>query len=167
MNNQKKNSDVWLIYKCIECDSTFNVTILSRTKPHLIDKDLYEKFINNDFDTALAFSLDQEIINKNHIQIDYDSIEYEIRVDEDFLLEDMIFVEEDIIQIKLVYPMNLNLKLSRILREKLGVSLSRLEKMMEEGVIDIAPFGSLKKDKIKDSIIIRINHHLLSSFLKQ
>ncbi|MCC8147259.1 MAG: DUF1062 domain-containing protein, partial [Bacteroidales bacterium] len=79
MNNQKKNSDVWLIYKCTECDNTFNITILSRVKPHLMDSSLYEKFINNDFDTALTYSLDREIINKNQIQIDYESVKYDIK----------------------------------------------------------------------------------------
>ncbi|MCD8268591.1 MAG: DUF1062 domain-containing protein [Parabacteroides sp.] len=38
MNSQKRNLDVWLIYRCLECDSTYNLTILSRTKPKLIKK---------------------------------------------------------------------------------------------------------------------------------
>ena len=42
MNAQKRNIDVWLIYRCVECDSTYNLTILSRTKPELIKKDLEE-----------------------------------------------------------------------------------------------------------------------------
>ena len=48
MNAQKRNIDVWLIYRCVECDSTYNLTILSRTKPELIKKDLFSKFSEND-----------------------------------------------------------------------------------------------------------------------
>ncbi|WP_099371564.1 DUF1062 domain-containing protein [Sphingobacterium sp. 1.A.5] len=29
-NAQKKNIDIWLIYKCTNCDSTYNATILTR-----------------------------------------------------------------------------------------------------------------------------------------
>ena len=48
MNAQKKNIDIWLIYRCSSCDNTFNMTILSRTKSDLIDKGLFDKFSKND-----------------------------------------------------------------------------------------------------------------------
>jgi len=167
MNNQKKNSDVWLIYKCTECDNTFNVTILSRIKPHLIDGDIYEKFIGNDLDTALKLSLSQEIIDKNHIQVKYDSIEYVIKTNTDISLNDMIFMEEDTIEIKLIYPINLHLKLSKIIREKMGVSLSKLETMLEREIISIDPFDNLKREKLKDKTTIKIDRCLLSDYLLQ
>ena len=37
MNAQKKNIDVWLIYRCVKCDNTCNLTLLSRSKPDLIN----------------------------------------------------------------------------------------------------------------------------------
>ena len=50
INAQKKNIDIWLIYRCIKCDSTFNMTIISRSKPELINKDLFNKFLENNTD---------------------------------------------------------------------------------------------------------------------
>lgn len=52
MNAQKRNLDVWLIYRCAACDSTYNLTILSRTKPERIDKELFRKFLENDENLA-------------------------------------------------------------------------------------------------------------------
>ena len=44
MNAQKKNIDVWLIYRCVKCDNTCNMTLLLRTKHDLIDKKLMPSF---------------------------------------------------------------------------------------------------------------------------
>ena len=54
MNAQKKNIDVWLIYRCVKCDNTCNMTLLSRTKPDLIDKKLFHSFSMNDREVALV-----------------------------------------------------------------------------------------------------------------
>lgn len=165
MNNQKKNSDVWLIYKCVECDNTLNITIHSRTKPHLIEKDIYGKYINNDTEEALRLSLSKDIINKNHIQIDYDSIKYEIRASQEITVNDIIFVDEEMIQICISYPFNLNLKLSKIIREKLNLSLNQLSYMVEENILSISNAENWKKDKTKDKTAITIDRDALASYI--
>lgn len=164
MNNQKKNSDVWLIYKCVECDNTFNITIHSRTKPHLIEKNIYEKYINNDADEALRLSLDKDIINKNHIQIDYDSVKYEIRSSEEVTINDMVFMDEDMMQIYISYPLNLNLKLSKVIREQLDISLNQLSHMVEQNILSINNTENWKRDKIKDHTLVTIDRNALTSF---
>lgn len=165
MNNQKKNSDVWLIYKCTECDNTFNITIHSRTKSHSMEKDSYEKYINNDPEEALRLSLATDIINRNHIQVDYSSIEYEIKASQEVRLKDMIFLDEDIIQIRISYPFNLNLRLSKIIRKQLNISLNELSYMIEEGVIAISNVENWKRDKIKDNTVVVINKEKLCSYI--
>jgi len=165
MNNQKKNSDVWLIYKCLECDNTFNITIHSRIKPHLIEKDIYEKYMNNDVDMALGLSLDTDIISKNHIQVDYGSVKYEINVSQDITLNDMIFLDEDMIRICISYPFNLNVKLSRVIRERLNLSLNELSYMIEENILSINNVENWKRDKVKDNTLITINRKLLSFYI--
>lgn len=165
MNNQKKNSDVWLIYKCVECDHTFNITIHSRTKPHLIGENIFGKYINNDPDEALRLSLDADIINKNHIRVDYSSVRYEIKTSHEMTLNEMIFLDEDQIEINISYPFNLNLKLSKIIRERLDISLSELSHMVEENILSISNMEDLKRDKVKDNTIVSINRELLVSYI--
>ncbi len=59
MNAQKKYIDIWLIYRCTKCDNTYNMTIFTRTKTELINKDLFKKFSENNLEIAwkYAFSL--------------------------------------------------------------------------------------------------------------
>jgi len=61
VNAQQKRIDVWLIYKCEHCESTWNYSILSRVHTNSIDKVLHQKFMNNDRETAWqhAFQIDQ------------------------------------------------------------------------------------------------------------
>lgn len=165
MNNQKKNSDVWLIYKCVECDNTFNVTIHSRTKPHLIEESIYNKYINNDADEALRLSLDADIINKNNIRIDYNSIRYKIKASHNLTLKDMIYLDEEQIDIHISYPFNLNLKLSRIIREHLNISLNQLSNMIEENILSISNTENPKRDKVKDNTVLSINRELLATYI--
>ena len=78
MNAQKKNIDVWLIYRCVKCDNTCNMTLLSRTKPDLIDKKLFHSFSMNDREVAWQYAFSAGMASKNKLQIDYDSVEYEV-----------------------------------------------------------------------------------------
>lgn len=78
MNAQKKNIDVWLIYRCVKCDNTCNLTLLSRSKPDLIDKTLFHSFSMNDKDTAWKYAFSTEMERKNNLRLDYDSVEYEV-----------------------------------------------------------------------------------------
>lgn len=165
MNNQKKNSDVWLIYKCVECNNTFNITILSRTKAHLIEKDVFEKYINNDAEEALRLSLDTDIINRNHIQIDYTSVSYEIKTSDEITINNMIFMDEDKIVISISYLFNLNLKLSKIIRERLNISLNQLSYMVEENIVSISNTENWKRDKVKNNTLITIDREKLVTYI--
>lgn len=44
VNANKNNIDVWLIYQCEKCKSTWNMTIYERVSPKDIDKEEYEGF---------------------------------------------------------------------------------------------------------------------------
>ena len=71
MNAQKRNIDVWLIYRCVECDSTYNLTILSRTKPELIKKDLFSKFSENDEKLSWEYAFSSEIGREIKVRTTY------------------------------------------------------------------------------------------------
>lgn len=163
MNNRKKNSDVWLIYKCLECDSTFNIAIQSGTKQHLTER--YEKYINNDVDTALRLSFDPDIINKNHIRIDYGCIKYETKSSQESTVKDMILMDEDMIDICISYPFNLNLKLSKVIREQLNISLNELSSMIEKNILFIHNTENSKRDKVKNNTVITVYRKRLYSYM--
>lgn len=114
MNAQKKNIDVWLIYRCVKCDNTCNMTLLSRTKPDLIDKKLFHSFSMNDREVAWQYAFSAGMASKNKLQIDYDSVEYEVISNISF--EDIMNMNNAIISIRIECDFELNLKLLSLIK---------------------------------------------------
>jgi len=56
VNANGKHLDVWLIYRCERCNTTWNQEIYARVKPSRIDKELYQAFVDNDWETALRYA---------------------------------------------------------------------------------------------------------------
>lgn len=166
LNSQKKSIDVWLIYKCIKCDNTCNITILSRTRPELIDRELYQKFMMNDEDTAWKYAFDTETAKRNNLESDHSNIEYNI-IHENTTLEDIVKMEEDIVVFEIRSNFNLNLKLTSLIRQCLDTSSNQLGKMLEGGILTIHPLGSVKKAKVKDGIRVTVNRNKLYTYLKK
>src|SRR5262249_20152834 len=52
LNAQQRKVDVWLVYRCAICETTWNCTIFSRCVPEEIDAELYQRLQNNDQDAA-------------------------------------------------------------------------------------------------------------------
>ncbi|WP_165026237.1 DUF1062 domain-containing protein [Dysgonomonas sp. ZJ279] len=166
LNSQKRSIDVWLIYKCVKCDNTCNITILSRTRPELIDRELYRKFSDNDEETAWIYAFDAETIRRNSMELDYSNIEYDI-VREDVTLKDMIVMDVDLIEFEIKATFNLNLRLTHVIRKCFDISLNQLEKMLEAGVITVLPLGPVKKSKVKDGITVIIHREKLKKYLEK
>ena len=131
MNAQKKNIDVWLIYRCVKCDNTCNITLLSRTKPDLIDKKLFHSFSMNDREVAWQYAFSAGMASKNKLQIDYDSVEYEVISNISF--EDIMNMNNEIISIWIECDLELNLKLLSNQRYEKGIFISFCFVCMEYG----------------------------------
>lgn len=155
MNAQKKSIDIWLIYKCVSCNTTLNVTILSRTKPELIPKGLFEQFTMNDPGTAWRYALDPEIIRKNNLELDYSTMEYEVMY-EPVTLDSIVRGEDEVVSFIMETKTDIPVKLSVIIRKCFGISLSQFGKMTEAGIFTISTSVNLKKCKIKDGLIFRV-----------
>lgn len=166
LNSQKKSIDVWLIYKCIKCDNTCNITILSRTKPDLIDKELYHRFSMNDEGTAWKYAFDAETFRRNNLEPDYSNIEYEI-ISENISLHDISVMETDIIEFEIISLYNLDLKLTTIIRKCLDISPGQLEKMLSAGIISVQPSVPLKKSKVRSGIIVSIHKKKLKLYMEK
>lgn len=165
VNAQKRNLDVWLIYRCLECDSTYNLTILSRTKPESIDKDLFKKFAENDEETAWKYAFSPEIVRRNHIEFDYDSIEYEILHD-NLSIKDILASEDEFIKFQIQTYFECGLKLSSVIRTCLGLSANQFNKMAEAKVIFMAEGYPLKKHKVRNGDIVLIDKEKLRNLYR-
>ncbi|MDR2036336.1 MAG: DUF1062 domain-containing protein [Bacteroidales bacterium] len=166
MNSQKRNIDIWLIYRCTKCDSTYNLTILSRTKPEAIKKDLFLKFSENDEATAWEYAFSSETVRKNNVELDDHSVEYEIAYD-NISINDILNVEDKAIAFKIKANYKFGLKLSSVIKTCLGISTNQFNRMIETDEIYVLQGYSLKKHKVRDGDIVWINKEKLQSIYKR
>lgn len=160
MNAQKKNIDVWLIYRCVKCDNTCNLTLLSRSKPDLIDKTLFHSFSMNDKDTAWKYAFSTEMERKNNLRLDYSSVEYEVIPNTS--LEDLLNLSNEVIKIHIKYEFEFDLKLSSLIRRCFSLSANQVKRMFEDGIITISGNKPPQKHKVKNGDMILIQREGLS-----
>ncbi|URZ02687.1 DUF1062 domain-containing protein [Clostridium felsineum] len=146
VNAQRKYLDVWLIYKCSNCNSTWNMTIYSRINPKSIDSKLLEGFYCNDEKLAEGYAMNSELVQKNGGE--FGLPKYKI-VGEDINFN--VSVELNI-KSKYLSP----IKLSSVLREKLNLSQKGFEQLVIDGEVKSAEDLDLKKCKIKTENMIII-----------
>ena len=65
VNASGKSVDVWLVYRCKKCKHSWNLTIYERTKPGKIPTELWEAFLDNDGETAMAYGRDIDFLKRN------------------------------------------------------------------------------------------------------
>ncbi|WP_026367546.1 DUF1062 domain-containing protein [Bacteroides sp. 14(A)] len=165
MNAQKKNIDVWLIYRCVKCDNTCNLTLLSRSKPDLIDKTLFHSFSMNDKDTAWKYAFSTEMERKNNLRLDYDSVEYEVIPNTS--LEDLLNLSNEVIKIHIKCKFEFDLKLSSLIRRYFSLSANQVKRMFEDGIITITSNKPPQKHKVKDGDMILIQREGLSKSINR
>ena len=160
MNAHKRNIDIWLIYRCIKCDNTYNMTIFSRTKLELINKDLFKKFSENNTEIAWEYAFSYETSRRNNVELDFGSVEYDIQYD-NISVEDILNFDSNIVTFRIKYPFNFSLKVSCIIRICLNLSANELNKLIEAKVIYIQEKHLQKKHKVKNEDIVQINREKL------
>jgi len=164
INAQKKSLDVWLIYRCEQCDNTFNAEVLSRVKSGKIDADLFERLSNNDPDTVWQYAFDTEVIRRNDLEQDNTRFEYDV-IHENITLKKLSTMDADIITFKIKTAYNLDLKLSRVVRQCFGISVNILKKLSDTGIFIMNAETVLKKCKIRDGVTVVVDRERLAGFI--
>jgi len=155
INANKGNIDVWLIYKCGKCKSTWNMSIYERINIKDISMEEYDKFLANDKKLAESYGSNVEIHNKNKSELimeldDYQVIEKEIGNGE----------IEDTIKIELVLDQPVKLRLDKLISSQLNISRTEVKRMYQEGFIYFDKDKKIIKSKIEDGMIIYLEKPL-------
>lgn len=129
VNANKHKIDIWLIYKCENCDSTKNLTLVERTNPENIDPILYDKFLQNNEELALKYGTDRRVFFQNNLSI-IQSTKYRIEGDE---IKSDIFPAGTIINVK--NPYGLKIQPHKLIASVIGVSNTKLAKRLDNGDI--------------------------------
>ncbi|WP_374464626.1 DUF1062 domain-containing protein [Chryseobacterium sp.] len=160
LNAQKKNIDIWLIYRCVQCNNTYNITVFSRIRTEAISKDLFDKLSENNLETAWAYAFSQETIRKNNAETDPESVEYEI-IHDDLSVEDLTNMKNEMISFQIEYPFDFNVRVSTVIRKCLGLSSSQLNQLLDINAVYCNEKLLQKKSKIKNGDVVQINRQEL------
>lgn len=164
LNAQKKNIDIWLIYRCVKCHHRYNMMIFSRIRTESISKEIFNRFSENDTDLAWKYAFSRETRQKNNVEVDLDSVAYEIQFDE-VLIEEMITSDSEILSFTIKCPFEFNLRLSTVIRTCLNLSSSKLSQLIEANAIFVHERPLQKKHKIQNGDVVKIHKDTLKSIL--
>ena len=154
VNANKNKLDIWLIYKCEKCKSTWNMPIYERISFIDINKTKYKLFLNNDLELAKEYGFNLDIHNKNKVKLDLENVEYEI-VGEDINILQSNFNKNKIV-LEIICKYSLGLRVDKVLSKKLDISREKVKKLYENSIICDPSQKDLLKQKITDKITINI-----------
>lgn len=144
VNAQKRSLDVWLIYRCRQCDTTWNAEVLSRVNPQSIQPELLDGFHGNDRSLADRYAADPGFLNRNGAEPGLP--EYEITGEP--------FSPEEETELEIRCEVDLPVKISGLLRRKLSLSGSSYASLVQNGNITCPEGRDLMKGKIKTGIVL-------------
>lgn len=152
VNANKNNIDVWMIYKCDKCKSTWNMTIHERVKPHKINRNEYEKFLVNDVNLIKEYAFNLSVYSKNKVEVILEDLKYKLvsqKIGINYKME-----SELIIEIECKYP--IDVRVDRLLSEKLELSRSKIKSKEKLGQLYIKGNENPSAAKIKNGMEIHI-----------
>ncbi len=147
VNAQQKSLDIWLIYRCIHCKTTWNLTIYSRVNTKSLDPDLLNRFTNNDSELALSYAMDVELLKRSGA--DTEPPPY-------CVVGDPIDFSKDV-RLSILSKHSAKIRLAKLLREKLQLSKSTFDQMVSDGIIRLENHGDIQKCKLQGDTVVLIS----------
>ncbi len=146
VNAQKKCLDVWLVYRCAHCRTTWNLTILSRVSPGGVGRELLDKFTANDAELARRYAMDAELLNRNGAETEAPAycVEGEAA---DFTAGT---------RLRIVCDAPCSLKAAKVVREKLSLPRSAFEDMAARGVIRMESGADIRRARLQTETFVII-----------
>ncbi|WP_105381858.1 DUF1062 domain-containing protein [Neorhizobium alkalisoli] len=143
LNANGKQLDAWLIYKCVDCDGTWNRPIFERQSVRSLDPALLEALQASAPGYVAGLEFDQEGLKACAGRIEESG---DIGMGRKVLRHDADWRR---IGITLALPYPFGLRLDRLLAAELPLSRSRLQVLFEAGDIRVEP---ARKDTLKRGI---------------
>jgi hypothetical protein len=159
INSNKKMSDVWLIYKCTHCHSTWNMDILTRVNLSRIDPSLFSLFQENNVDLAWQYAFDKSIHQMNKVRAN-GNVEIDIIDSAKNIFHSN--EKQATISIHSKYPLAIPIR--KILKQKLGLSTNQLDQAYRSGafVINHDKNNDLSK-KVGFGCILEVNVEMIKN----
>ena len=142
INSNQQRADIWLIYKCNKCDTTWKLTLMRGIKPRDLSSDMFDKFTNNDTDLAKKYAFNRQLLKQSGCEIDYKNITYHVEGFNSHKLEIPL-------RARVNSQYFFDLKLSTFLADILGMSVTGIKKYADNGLITTSPECNIMKYRIR------------------
>ncbi|GKU25178.1 DUF1062 domain-containing protein [Clostridium folliculivorans] len=152
INANKNSIDIWLIYKCEKCKSTWNMTIYERIKPCNVSKHEYNRFLSNDRELAREYAFNSSIYSKNKAEVFLDNISY--RLVQRKL--DTYYIKENELVIEIICKYPIDLRVDKLLSDILGISRSKIKGMIEKGIVFVNDNKNSSNIKVRCGMEIHV-----------
>jgi hypothetical protein len=141
INANKKNIDVWLLYRCSDCDDTWKYPVLERKSIAAFDSVAYECYVRHDQRMVWKHAFDLGRMRSHAVRV---------AVNADVLVERSIIsgpVDAETLSIYLEVPLACDHRLDRLLATELGVSRATIQQWYEYDKLQVWPEqgGALSK----------------------
>lgn len=144
VNANGKQIDVWLIYQCETCKSTYNLSIYERVRASALKQEEYEAFLRNDKDLAFCYGTKRSIFAENGAEIDTAGISYEI-----VRLEEIGQEEKEEFIIK--NPYGIKVRTDKVMSEIMQISRSAARELFKKGIL------SSTQNYLSENTVVAIN----------
>lgn len=153
VNANGKRIDVWLIYRCVDCDNSWNFGIFERCNRRDIEPALLRALESNDTALAQRHAFDVVALRRSVARVEefFDVAVHKQR------LGDMKETAT-ILELQLGLEMPTSLRLDRLLAGELGISRSKLQALEEKRLLVVDPDAAKALRKpARDGATIRID----------
>lgn len=136
VNANGKRIDVWLIYRCVDCDNSWNFGIFERCNRRDIEPALLQALESNDPELARRHAFDIVALRNQvgRVEAFPDSAVGKVVVEG-------TKESASVLELQLGLDMPTSLRLDRLLANELGVSRSRLQALEERRLLVVGPDG--------------------------
>jgi hypothetical protein len=151
VNANGKRIDVWLIYRCIDCDNSWNFCIFERCNRRDIEPALLASLESNDPALARRHAFDVVALRNRVGRVEEFS---DVAVRKHRLGDEGATA----LEIRLALEAPTSLRLDRLLAGELGISRSRLQALDEKGLLVVVPDGARAlRRSARDGMTVRID----------
>ncbi len=144
--------DIWMIFRCSRCETSFNMSIYERLEAGRVDQAEYKGFLNNSPDLILRYGNDRNLFARNKAEASKNRTEYQVMTGETA----KPCLDAEIMEVEVKISAGFDLRVDALLVRQLSESRSIIKKWCEEGLILNGGEMLSYKSRVKDSMVLQL-----------
>lgn len=153
INANKKTLDIWMIYHCQVCKTSYNLPLFERTNIKALGHGLYSRLQTNDLDLIWQYAFDEPLHKRHKVDLDKHLVP--------FLVDGTPVPQATKITLSVANPYQLPLKLDQVIQNKCPLSRGLIKKRLADRLVFEATPINVKKALTQTDLVIHITTHLL------